>query len=133
MHADSGLTSVTIPGSVTSIGGSAFFGCNGLTSITSLIPGENLCKTDLGVSGITIYIPVGTTADYENMWGTYNTYVEMSSGTVTNVVSLKDGEPALEEVYDLNGRSLGNRTTGLRKGVYVFVYSDGSSRKVLVK
>ena len=30
----SGLTSITIPNSVTSIGGSAFFGCSGLTSIT---------------------------------------------------------------------------------------------------
>ena len=29
-----GLTSITIPGSVTSIGGYAFFGCTGLTSIT---------------------------------------------------------------------------------------------------
>ena len=30
----SGLTSITIPNSVTSIGGSAFYGCTGLTSIT---------------------------------------------------------------------------------------------------
>ena len=30
----SGLTSVTIPNSVTSIGGSAFSGCRGLTSVT---------------------------------------------------------------------------------------------------
>ena len=29
-----GLTSVTIPGSVTDIGGSAFYGCSGLTSVT---------------------------------------------------------------------------------------------------
>lgn len=30
----SGLTSITIPDSVTSIGGSAFYNCTGLTSIT---------------------------------------------------------------------------------------------------
>ncbi|MBP5562181.1 MAG: leucine-rich repeat protein, partial [Muribaculaceae bacterium] len=30
----SGLTIVTIPGSVTSVGGSAFYGCSGLTSVT---------------------------------------------------------------------------------------------------
>ena len=30
----SGLTSITIPDSVTEIGGSAFDGCSGLTSIT---------------------------------------------------------------------------------------------------
>ena len=30
----SGLTSITIPDSVTSIGGEAFWGCSGLTSIT---------------------------------------------------------------------------------------------------
>ena len=33
-HGCSGLTSVTIPNSVTSIGQSAFSGCNGLTSVT---------------------------------------------------------------------------------------------------
>ena len=33
-HGCSGLTSVTIPESVTSIGGEAFYGCSGLTSVT---------------------------------------------------------------------------------------------------
>ena len=54
----SGLTSVTIPNSVTSIGGSAFYGCSGLTSVT--IPnsvtsiGEDAFQNCIGMSSVTI-------------------------------------------------------------------------------
>ncbi|MBR0433097.1 MAG: leucine-rich repeat protein [Bacteroidaceae bacterium] len=68
----SGLTSVTIPGSVTSIGGAAFSGCSGLTSVT--IPGSVTSIGDAafsGCSGLTsVTIPdgvtsIGTNAFYE--------------------------------------------------------------------
>ena len=60
----SGLTSLTIPSSVTSIGGYAFYGCSGLTSLT--IP-SSVTKTDdcvfCGCSGLTsMTIPSGVTS-----------------------------------------------------------------------
>ena len=60
----SGLTSVTIPNSVTSIGGSAFYGCSGLTSVT--IPNSVTSIGDyafLNCSGLTsVTIPNSVTS-----------------------------------------------------------------------
>ena len=60
----SGLTSLTIPSSVTSIGGSAFFGCSGLTSFTipSSVTSISYCAF-LGCSGLTSFtIPSSVTS-----------------------------------------------------------------------
>lgn len=77
----SGLTSVTIPNSVTSIGSSAFYGCNGLTSIT--IPnsvtsiGESAFSGCSGLTSITIpnsVTSIGSYAFYGTAW--YNNQPE---------------------------------------------------------
>ena len=60
----SGLTSITIPCSVTSIGGSAFWGCSGLTSVTILNGVTSIGSyAFLGCSGLTsVTIPNSVTA-----------------------------------------------------------------------
>ena len=67
---NSNLTSIEIPASVTNIGNYAFDGCTGLTSITSLIPAEDLFTIDSNVfSGVdknacTLYVPCGAKEIY---------------------------------------------------------------------
>ena len=60
----SGLTSVTIPNNVTSIGGSAFYCCSGLTSVTIPNSVTSIGKSAFsGCSGLTsVTIPTGVTS-----------------------------------------------------------------------
>ena len=70
-----GFTSITIPNSVTSIGERTFAYCTGLTSITSLIPAESLFAINPNVfyevdkTVCTLYVPVGTKETYASTEG----------------------------------------------------------------
>jgi len=82
----SGLTSVTIPNSVTSIGGGAFYNCSGLTSVT--IPNG---VTSIGggafynCSGLTsVAIPNGVTSIES---GTFSGCTSLTSVTIPNSVT----------------------------------------------
>ena len=71
-----GLTSITIPGSVTSIGSSAFSGCSGLTDLTVLV----VSPPTLGTSALTgtpaniqIMVPSASVGTYQSAsgWSVY--------------------------------------------------------------
>ena len=70
-----GLTSVVIGNSVTSIGDAAFYNCSGLTSITSLIPAEDLFAItsyvfeSVNKNACTLYVPYGTKETYTSTAG----------------------------------------------------------------
>jgi hypothetical protein len=90
----SGLTSIEIPGSVTSIGNWAFGYCDGLTSVTSLATTAPALGSDVfsGISSdATLYYPAGS--DYSS-WARYFANTEaVQSGSCGNNVrwSLKNG------------------------------------------
>ena len=94
----SGLTSVTIPTSVTSIGGYAFVNCTGLTSVT--IPNS--------VTSIGGYA-------FENCSG-------LTSVTIPNSVT-SIGEGAFQECSSLTSVTIPNSVTSI--GIYAFQYCSG--------
>lgn len=121
-----GLTSVTIPNSVTSIGRHAFYGCSGLTSIISEINNpfeisDNVFPTDI-YSSATLTVPFGTKAIYEttNGWKNFKRIVEASApsskrtihvetaGTLPDLIS-EDEKYQIEELTlsgELNGTDI---------------------------
>ena len=114
----SGLTSVTIPNSVTSIGAQAFYYCSGLTSVT--IPNSVTSIGDCafeGCSGLTsITIPNSVTSiGYDAFSGCRG----LTSVTIPNSVT-SIGQDAFSYCSGLTSVTIGNSVTSI--GDYAFRY-----------
>ena len=127
-----GLTSLTLPSSVTEIGGFAFNDCSGLTSIYAYM--EKLPETGSNLflgcdaKNCTIYVPKGTgDAYFWSSFGYFDKIVEFDAAGIDKVTTSTD----VEEVsrYYLNGQ----RLVGPTKGLNIVKYSDGSVKKVAVE
>ena len=88
----SGLTSVTIPNSVTSIGNYAFDGCSGLATIVSEIK-TPFAIGSIGETSITLIVPVGTKSVYQSTtgWSSFTKTVEDGEGGVAGSIFEIDG------------------------------------------
>ena len=127
----SGLTSFTIPSSVTSIGWGAFCGCSGLTSI--YVYTEKLLNMGSDVFAgcdakkCTVYVPKGTYDDYWlSEFGYFENIVEFDPTGINNVITSNDAKELSR--YSVNGQRLSAPT----KGLNLVKYSDGSVKKVVV-
>ena len=139
----SGLTSVTIPNSVTSIGNSAFEGCSGLRaltigsgvksigeqafencekledvyamSLTAVECNKNIFSQTVYDNG-TLYVPEGSIASYEKTLPWYYFYIRPNPTAIEGVEM--DAEDADAPVYNLRGVRM-QSTDNLPKGVYI--------------
>ena len=128
----SGLTSLTIPSSVTSIGGAAFRGCSGLTSIyvyTKKLPelGPDVFN-GCNAQNCTVYVPTGTVDAYKSSeFGYFEKIVEFDATGIDKVTTSNDAKELSR--YSVNGQRLAAPT----KGLNIVKYSDGSVKKVFVQ
>lgn len=157
----SGLTSVTIPSSVTSIRQGAFFYCRKLTEVTSL----NEEPPTLGKYAFygcdieTVYVPKGTAEKYKAAagWLEFSNIKEIGTSTgiedingekvtiranggALNISGAKDGARVV--VYTMTGAKVGETRiaggtatipTGLRRGDIAIVRISGTSVKVMMQ
>ena len=128
----SGLTSLTIPSSVTSIGERAFEGCSGLTSI--YVYPEKLPKlgefifNGCDAKNCTVYVPTGTYDDYWcSEFGYFEKIVEFDPTGIDKVTTSTDAKEVSR--YSVNGQ----RLSAPSKGLNIVKYSDGRVKKIAVQ
>jgi len=91
-NACSDLSTLTIGSSVTSMGGGAFHACSNLTTIKSLNPIPPVLGNDCFAddSPTMIYVPIGTIGAYKAApgWSAFTNYQEMASNVVSGINQL---------------------------------------------
>ena len=142
---DEGLKEVTIPESVTEIDAEAFKGCSSLASVISKNPTPPAISTVAETYSIsnmvtafdddvyttaTLYVPTGSKEAYENAdyWKNFQTIVEFDPTGIDEVNAMADGSK-VKSRYTVNGQA----TNSLQKGLNIIRFSDGTTRKVMVK
>ena len=127
----SSLTSITIPNSVTSLGDYCFWNCSCLTSIY-MLP-STPPSTEYGIFDDTplekVYVvdeDAKTAYQAQEPW---NKYAIVVMPTGIEELETDKTTPTIVGCYDLGGRKL----AGKQRGAVILRYSDGSSRKVMVK
>lgn len=132
------LTSVTIPNSVTSIGTEAFYSCYKITEVNTSNPIPPSCAEDAfganpyGGSGAfrnaVLYVPTGSLEEYKSApgWRNFLNIQEKDfEDGITEVLSNNNSTG----IYDISGK----RQMAPYKGINIFRYSSGTTRKVLIK
>ena len=99
-------TSFTIPNSVTSIGGFAFSGCTGLTSMTVEAPTPPSCSAPYHIVSnynIPLYVPAGSVSVYraKNEWQNFYYYIQAIPATGVNEATAEKSE--VKKIIDRNG------------------------------
>ena len=126
------LITFTIPVSVKRIGAKAFYGCMNAKIVNSPNPIPPICAKDAfegGTQYAKLYVPTGAIDDYYIAPGWSKFYNIQEKEFEDGIHELFRSKDAIVDRFDLNGRKLAEP----QKGINIIRYSDGTSRKVLVK
>lgn len=125
------MTFVTIPNSVTSLGNYCFWDCSSLTSIymfpsTPPSTGSNIFE-DTPLE--TVYVVDEDAKTAYQVQEPWNQYAIVVMPTGIEELETDKTTSTIVGCYDLSGRPI----NGKQRGAVILRYSDGSSRKVMVK
>ena len=152
-----GLTSVTIPNSVTSIGDFAFYHCTGLTSVSignsvtsigdyvfdgcsAILTLVSMNTNPPSVYGYyafryidtwkcTLYVPKGCIAVYQQAYGWKN-FLNIRDDAPTGIQSVNnDIDTKISHIYNLNGKT----QPVLQRGINIVRTTNGKTKKILIK
>ena len=136
------LTSVTIPESVSWIGSGAFDNCRCLIDVYCLA--ENVPETDSSafknspISSATLHVHAESIDAYKSTspWSEFGNIVAMTEDEIDGIRPLLTFPKEKEQVYNRNGHQIVNGKSSNRKlqnGINIIRYSDGTTKKVMVK
>ena len=128
------LTSVSIGSGVTSIGNLAFYYCNNLTNVwcfAESVPSTgSYVFNSSDIASATLYVPEASVDLYRNTepWSNFGNIVAL-----TDEDGIKDIEHSTLNIEAAWNSLDGKKLSKPQKGINIIRYSDGMSRKVLVK
>ena len=126
------MTAITSGNAVKSLGDFCFFNCSSLTAIYMLpsTPPSTGGYTFYGTPLETVYVvdeDAKTAYQAKYPWSEYEIVVMQPSGI--EEVETDKTAPTIVGYYDLNGKL----TNGKQRGAVIVRYSDGTTRKLLLK
>ncbi len=139
------LKSVVIPAKVTTMGSSAFSRCGALEKITSLSEVPPTCHipypnepgyedysdtfSSVPTSTCLLRVPEGSSNAYKNAtgWKDFTKIEEFNTSGINDTYILNDN--GKDRHYDISGKEIEPD----EKGIHIIRYSNGSTRKVIVK
>lgn len=124
-----GLTSVTLPASVTSIGKHAFNDNRNLAMVTCLAQNPPVCEDGVFYHHRTLYVPRGCKEAYEDapIWSNFNKIIELGNGAI---VTLRVNDEDMGRVHGEGDYELGEqaRLAAVPYWGYHFVrWEDGNT------
>lgn len=128
--AESQITSVTIPSTVSSIDDHAFYNCSALRSVTSYIM-EPKNESDAFINipvGAILYVPQGTKDVYSQKGG-WKLFQRIEEIDPMGIVTISSDSVTPKDYYSAGGERLNSQ----RKGLNIIRMSDGTVRKMMLR